>query len=568
VSATLDRRRLLSRLAVGLGAASFGVAAIAYAQGVVLHEMVPNLGADEGSTLVSSRGAEPAAIVYGGEILRAPTDGPLERDERTMEAMSGSSGAQDQGLRSQSFHPDRVTALHGAVPYFEVFTPAITPYKRVTSLDAVAVSGEGVPYLVVDHGARQRVEIEGPGARPPDARERDRFWGSVVLDFSSGREVPLPSVSPESRLLSFRTEPETAVHVERDGAGNHVAVLDPGTAATEVRAIFLTDAPRSFFGFDDHQRFPDARADALGDEVSALPPGVARDARLFASELGLSRDMPFEAALRQLVLHFRSFEESEQPPPDTGNVYLDLARGMRGVCRHRAYAFVITASAIGLSSRFVSNEAHAWVEVHLPDHGGWLRVDLGGSAQGLSPRNTEAGPTYRPDVDDPLPRPREYEDAIAQARAASLPAAPGRPGSGGGGASPGGPGNAGDPTNVEPDGPDTPPAAPEPIPSPSVGTPRIPLSLSLAHASSEVFRGQSIEIGGTASSAEGHGAGLRVEVLLRDARGGERLLGVTVTDTNGNYHGTFGVPPDTEVGEHALVVRTPGDAHLLPATAQ
>jgi hypothetical protein len=97
---------------------------------------------------------------------------------------------------------------------------------------------------------------------------------------------------------------------------------------------------------------------------------------------------------------------------------------------------------------------------------------------------------------------------------------------------------------------------------------REPIPPTLAHASSEVFRGQSIEIGGAASSAEGHAVGLRVEVLLRDARGGERLLGVTVTDASGNYHGTFGIPPDTDVGEHMLVVRTPGDARLLPATAQ
>ena len=121
----------------------------------------------------------------------------------------------------------------------------------------------------------------------------------------------------------------------------------------------------------------------------------------------------------------------------------------------------------------------------------------------------------------------------------------------------------GDP-NVEP----LPDAPTEPIAPPTAATPRIPLVLSLAHASSEVFRGQSIEIGGSASSAEGHASGLRVEVLLRDRRGGERLLGVTVTDANGNYHGTFGVPPDSDVGEHVLLVRTPGDAHLLPATAE
>ncbi len=566
----LDRRRLLSRLAVVLGITSVGIAAVALAQDVVLHELVPNLGADEGSTLVSSRGAEPAAIVYGGEILRAPTDGPLERDERAMQSMSGSSGAQDQGLRSQQFHPDRVTALHGAVPYFEIFSPAITPYKRVTSLDGVAISGTGAPYLVIAHPIRQRLDVEGPGAQPPDARERDRFWGSVVLDFSSGREVPLPSVSPESRLLSFRTEPHTAMHVERDGAGNYVAVLEAGAAATEVRVVFLTDAPRTFFGFDDGQAFADVRADALGDEVVPLPTTVARDARAFASELGLSREMPFGDALTGLVRHFRSFVESEEPPSDTGNVYLDLARGMRGVCRHRAYAFVITASALGISSRFVSNEAHAWVEVHLPSHGGWLRVDLGGSAQGLSPRNADTGPTYQPHVADPFPRPPEYERALAEARGTS--SLPGAPGGGAGGAGAGGAGGAGpnggaeDPSALGEGEPPPPsdPGAPLTLPS---AAPRIALALAVDHASSEVFRGQSIEISGSAISAEGRAPGLRVEVLLREPNGDERLLGVTVTDVNGNFHGSFGVPPDARVGEHALIVRSPGDAHLEAATA-
>src|SRR5690606_17097450 len=53
----------------------------------------------------------------------------------------------------------------------------------------------------------------------------------------------------------------------------------------------------------------------------------------------------------------------------------------RGVCRHRAYAFVVTAGALGLSSRLVQNEAHAWVEVF--DGDGFVRVDLGGAALDL-----------------------------------------------------------------------------------------------------------------------------------------------------------------------------------------
>jgi len=557
---------------VGVGLLLALGGAVALAQDVVLHELVPNLGANEGSSLVSGGGAEPAAIVYDGEILRAPEGGPLSANERAMEPTPGDGEAQEEeGRRSPSFHPDRVTALHGAVPYFEVFTPAITPYKRVTSLDAVRLSEDGVPYLAVGHPDRERVEIDGPGSRPPDGRARDRLWGSVVPAFRAGREVPPPAVPPGPRAPPRRPATNTPHHLERDGAGNYVAVLDSGAAAGEVRAVFLTDAPRSFFGFDDERSWPVARADALGDEVVPLPPAVARDAQSFAAELGLSRDMSFQMALSELARHFRSFEESEEPPADTGNVYLDLARGMRGVCRHRAYAFVITASALGISSRFVSNEAHAWVEVHVPDHGGWLRVDLGGSAQGLAPRSAETGPSYEPRVDDPLPRPPEYERALAQAGGASSAGGSNRPGGTGGGTG-GASGTAPDEAGADgaPGEPGDPPEA-EPlasIPPSRSSAPRIPLTLSLAHHSPEVLRGQSIEVTGSAASAEGRAPGLRVEVVLRDRDGAERLLGVTVPGANGNVHASFGVPPDTHLGEHGLVVRSPGDARLAAAVAE
>ncbi|GAB4196992.1 MAG: hypothetical protein OHK0013_04660 [Sandaracinaceae bacterium] len=574
---------VLATLAVSVGAVSL-------AQEVILHEMVPSLGADEGSSMVSSRGAEPAAIVYGGEILRAPEGGPLEVDERPMESVPGApTEHHEPGRRAPTFRPDRVTSLHGAIPYFEVFTPSITPYKRVSALDEVRVDGQGVPYLAVSEAPRERIAVEGPGARAPDGRARDRFWGSVVLDFSGGSEVPLPSVSPESRVLSLRTEPETALHVERDSAGNFVAVLEPGVAAGEVRLVFLTDAPRTYFGFDADQRWPEASSDALAERVSPLPPRVARDAQTFAAELGLRRGMPFGAAMDVLVRHFRSFAESDEPPADTGNVYLDLARGMRGVCRHRAYAFVITARALGIDARFVSNEAHAWVEVQLPERRGWLRIDLGGSAQGLSPRNTESGPAYRPAVRDPLPRPPEYERAIAQAERRSQSGRGGQSGGGqsgvgqsgggqsGGGQSGGGQSGAGWLADGQPSGARRSGADPslegggtlEP-PSGETGPAlerRIPLELTIDQHTPEVLRGRAIEVSGSARSAEGSVPGLRVEVLLRDRNGAEQLLGVTVTDANGLFHGSFGVPPDTEIGEHELVVRSPGSAHVEPAVA-
>ena len=550
------------------------VAASAIAQSFVAHEYVPNAGAEDGSSLVSSAGsAEPAAIVVDGDLVPPPAGGSLRDGERPMRSLPGDGQqGEEVGRRSPTFRPDRVTALPGAVGYFEVFTPTITPYKRVTALDGVALVGN-VPVLAVADVARTPVPVEGVASAPPDARPRDRFWGSVVLDFADGSVVPLPSVSPESRILTLRTEPPSArVHLERDHADNFYAVLEDGDRSTrEVRVVFLTDAPRTYFGFDESAALPTAPSDALVAEVPVLPDAVESDALAFArDDLCLERGDPFDRVVSRLVEHFRSFEESEEPPADTGNIFLDLARGMRGVCRHRAYGFAITAMALGIPTRFVNNEAHAWVEIHMPERRGWLRIDLGGSAQGLVSRRADAGPAYQPDVHDPLPRPESYERSLARtsgggssgassSSASSVvdPSAP--PGS--------------DPGATELTGTGRDPSAPSPPDPLGLGTTppapvRAPLALALDRRHWDVLRGQSFEVTGRATSAEAPADGVRVEVLLRDARGGEQLLGVTVTDAHGVFHASFGVPPDAQVGERSLVVRCPVSARYVAASVE
>src|SRR5690606_18735639 len=76
----------------------------------------------------------------------------------------------------------------------------------------------------------------------------------------------------------------------------------------------------------------------------------------------------------------RRFRESDdvklgQTPAE---LYLYLSLERQGVCRHRAYAFMVTALALGIPTRLVHNEAHAWVEVFGGSH--YHRIDLGGAA--------------------------------------------------------------------------------------------------------------------------------------------------------------------------------------------
>ncbi|HEX6243245.1 MAG TPA: transglutaminase-like domain-containing protein [Polyangiales bacterium] len=501
--------------------------------------------------------AAPTSIVSDGKQLTRPQGGPLRTGEEQpmLAGPAAQRGVQEPGRRALGFRPDRVTELEGTLGYFEVFTPAVAPFKRVSALDAVVLDGP-TPVLTVADPARRPLPIEGLEAAPPDARVRDRFWGSVVLDFSEGSVVPLPSVSPESRLLHVELEPAAALSFARDGADNFYAVANEASRALgQIRVTYVIDAPRDYFG----AALPGGDVSALASEVPPLPEKVQRDALAFARELGLSRGTELARALAKLVEHFRSFEESRLAPADTGNILLDLARGKRGVCRHRAYAFVIVAQALGVPARFVQNEAHAWVEVKLPQLS-YMRIDLGGAAAGLNPHALEDKPFYRPQVEDPWPRPRVYQESYARAEQALQTGASAGVQVGNAGAR-GRNDSALKPTlsraqsraSLESQLPDE----------------RTPVVLNVSRYVPEVLRGSSFEVEGSARLRSGLPvAGLRVEVSLSSTQTEQAvLLGVAVTDEQGTFRGMFTVPPSIDPADYALVVVTPGDARHAAARA-
>ncbi len=498
------------------------------------------------------------AVIVGGDAIPPPRGGPLRpAEEAAMKAASGDSlGGEQPGRRSPSFRPDRVTELEGTLGYFEVFSPSIAPFKRVTALDDVRMDAR-TPVLGVADAAPQPVAIEGLDSQPPDGRERDRFWGSVVLDFSEGTRLPLPTVSPESRLLVAQAAPAVAFHIERDSADNFFIVADEA-AASPVRLTYVLDAPRSYFG----AALPLSRADALADRAGKVPDRVQRDAETFARELHVARDQPSADVLRKLAEHFRSFEESREPPRDSGNIYLDLAREKRGVCRHRAYAFVITALGLGIPARFVQNEAHAWAEVKVASVG-WMRLDLGGAAEGLDTHSLADRPAYRSNVPDPWPRPLAYEQSYS--RAAEIAAARGDKGRSGALEQGNEARAAGDmrlkPTLALGRGEQS---------LPMVDDDREPISLRISRYLPEVMRGSVLEVEGVAEDESGRAIdGLRIEVSLAEPSGDRALLlGVTVTAKGGHFRGSFAVPTSLDPSDYALVVVTPGDAKHAAARAE
>jgi hypothetical protein len=552
-----------------LCAAWLAAIARAGAEGPVLHEYVPNVGADEAILALSQSDGAPGAIEYGGEVLEAPEANTAELGPPMVSTPGDGQLAEQAGQRSPSFRPDRLTSLEDSLDYHDAFNPSIAPFKRVTALDATRLDADGVtPVLAISDARRRAVPIEEPEAAAPDPRPRDRFWGEATLDFSHGRVVPMPSVSPESRMLSLRAQPAADLAISRDAAGNFYAELRGAAPAGNVFVSFLTDAPRAYFG----ARVPAARADALAAHVPPLDAGIAARARGFAKQqLGLTPSSDLGAALAALAGYFRAFEESSEPPPDTGDIYLDLARNKRGICRHRAYAFVVTAHALGIPARFVQNEAHSWVEVEVPRLG-FMRVDLGGAAHGLTAHNAADKPQYQPSEPDPWPRPASYEASYSLlGQSVTGVRKPGEAELTGRWVKP-------DPSAGAAQAPDSaafmsePPAggAAQPSEVRAAGAGRAPLSITLDQRHASVLRGRELHVTGRVQEAGGAGvSGLRVEVsLAADDRKERMLLGVAVSGAGGAFEGVFGVPPDVAVGDYRLVVITPGDARHLPALAE
>lgn len=536
------------------------------------HTRIPNLNADEVAALV--RAHRPIAPPLGDDASGPNMSNGLASTANESEPRGPS--ASPAGRRMADFSPDRETSFEGNADYFEVFSPAIAPYKRVSSLDAVVMGPDGrTPVLAVASRRLAPVPIEDASRRIGDGRARDSFWGTITLDFSGGTEIPLPSVSPESRILGVISEPNVELSFGRDSAGNYVA----RTRQSESRSIavrFLMDAPRDTFGGP----IPDGDLSSVASRVPTMPESVRARALRFAGELGLSRRSRYKTVVDTLVSHFRSFVESDVPPSDSGDTFLDLARGKRGVCRHRAYAFVITAQALGVPSRFLSNEAHAWVEVMLPS-GTWRRIDLGGAAAGLVPHRTANVPQYDARLPDALPTPPEYIEAYrvaaenaraaaaSQAAESSSSAAGGPGGAGGAGALAGG-AAAGASLPASWRATETAPQArPGGAPN-AAATNAAPVSLTLDELPPSVFRGRQALITGRVADGAGTGAmSLRVEVSLVTSRGDRFLpLGVAVTDERGRFAVTFSIPHDVPPGEYRLYVATPGDARYQPAAVE
>ncbi len=520
----------------------------------VLHEPIPADAREDVALAVSLDGDIPAAINTPRGLVSAPDPAkPIGTGDSPYNHAPGDT-------RDTSFHPDRDTRRPDVLPYDDPFSPSTAPFKRLSAFDSV----DAAYTLSVRDGHTTPLPVAPSPA--PDATE-EQFYADLVVDLVAGQKVRIPSVGPGARVLRARAGVGTQdirFQLWKDGAENWFIEAE---ATTRARIVMEVSIARMAFGGD----FGNPSWAELLPVTPPLPASVQRAANEIAAKIGVSRRLSPREDVTKLVTYFRGFTESEDPPSSTRDIYLDLALSRKGVCRHRAFAFMVTALHLGLPARMIVNEAHAWVEVH--DGRLWRRIDLGGAGRTLhDPLSTNLPHDPPP---DPFTWPQgatRGDDLAERARHASAS---------GPNASPSGAASAASS------------AAPPPSASPSSAAStassanggdgngqasgfgssggrgksgpqsvdeRPPSIVTMAPAGTDAHRGAPFKVRGQVS-ADGEPCGhVTVEVVLHSRAQGDLAIGQLATDERGAYDGAIVLPAAVPLGDYDIQARTLGDS--------
>jgi transglutaminase-like putative cysteine protease len=560
------RARVLLAIAV-TSAATAGVviAQAPPATRPILHEPIPDLA--PGSPAPTIGGAKhdgnPTAIVAGDKVLAQPA---IDRggDPRGATPVLGTKDfAAD---RATSMRPDENTGPDGTLHYASVFNPDVLPFKRMSAFDAV-----NDDYTL--HVGRPAL-VEVPVGGTTDPRTRDRFWGDVEIQLQPGVDVALPSVAPDMRILSYEAKPPVRLAFSKDGADNYFVRSDEPSASGTYHVVFYADADAGYFApqLPPHRlRVRDVAARAPRELVAPIPGDVRREAEITAERLGVDADMDLGVAFNKLVGYFRAFQAGELKS-HSGNTYRDLCDSQVGVCRHRAFAFAITANALGIPTRLVENEAHAFVEVWFPERG-WQRIDLGGAALRMDVAGASNKTLHRPRAEDPFAKPPEYSQSYTQLEGdirglsgqqladkhKSLDQAPAS-GATSGVAS--GPGTTPAPDRITPD-----PTLPHVPPDPKKPTPQ----LLVTQAAASAYRGDLLHVEGLARVDGRPLADHVVAVYLSPAgENGQHpvQIGSAKTGADGAFRVDLPVPGGLSLSTYEIYLSSLEDAHYNAALSE
>lgn len=202
--------------------------------------------------------------------------------------------------RSDSMTIDGRTEREGILNYHAVFNPAVIPFKRNEAFDTVI----GDSQLAVADRRLTRLPLLGNRRIPG----RELFWGSIQVQFKRGQYLPIPSVSPDSNILTVATTPRVTVTFHKDSADNFYAKAEHDGL---VRLTYLMDARSRYFSA---ALPPRARDDQVPAKlVRPLSRVLQRRAEALWARIGVSRTMSYSERVARLVRYFAASRRARCP---------------------------------------------------------------------------------------------------------------------------------------------------------------------------------------------------------------------------------------------------------------
>lgn len=496
--------------------------------GPVLHERFsPNPAEDLRFGATTPSGKMPATIETRSGLVSAPEEGGTRPNDATAYG-----GAHTPTSADASYHIDRLTTRPDRVKYDEPFRPSILPFKRLYAFDwlkkdlSFGVLKNDLTVVTVG-GVLQQTE--------------DAFFGDFEVDLVRNVPVRIPSVGPGAKIRALHLDPPQEVEILKDSAENWFVRAKHGGRARMVLQLSIL---RETFG----SQFLPVTWEALAPYVVGVPEAVRGEARDVAQRIGVSEQDAPARALMSLVDYFRRFEASPELPQstDAAALYRELSFEQKGVCRHRAYAFAITALSLGLPTRVVHNEAHAWVEVF--DTEIWHRIDLGGAAADMEQSRPDPNSLSHRPPGDPYSWPsgshsgasvaRQVRQALAEGAASSTSSE----------------GAETDPNTTEEETQKGgwPSASTSTNPDPSdpfgfLSSGKRVLELTFGVQEKQLLRGRPLSVSGTAQR-DGIPCSLsRVDIFVHSTEG-PISIGSVATNRDGDFRGHVTLPPTTPVG--------------------
>lgn len=206
------------------------------------------------------------------------------------------------------------------------------------------------------------------------------------IDVSPKKFTSIPSVSPDSKILGYTTDKnDVKINFYKDSADNYYV---SSNKKANIVLEYSMGTNGSYFNLNIDENLT---VNDMPNWVLKTPPDYVLEKGRWFIETHLphlKNEKKLKKIVDNLTKYFSSFTCGEGDVPEPSgeyDIYQTIAINKIGACRHRSFAFFVTANVLGLPTRYVWNEVHAFVEVYIPKKGessynveNWKRIDLGG----------------------------------------------------------------------------------------------------------------------------------------------------------------------------------------------